>query len=68
MSESENKFLIQEVVDRLTYNGDEFRRALEDFLEAHPKKYEPEYNLGKIGETIREQRSGDSIPDRAILD
>lgn len=67
MSEAENKLLIQEVVDRLTYNGEEFRQALNEFLEAHPKKYEPEYNLGKIGETIREQRTGDDIPACGIL-
>src|SRR5688572_23676811 len=32
--------------DRLTYNGPEFTQALHEFLDLHPKKYEPEYNLG----------------------
>lgn len=59
MSETDKKDLIQEVVDRLTYNGDEFIDALQEFLSHHPKKYEPEYNLGVIGETIREQKEAE---------
>lgn len=60
MSIEDKKDIVQEVVDRLTYNGPEFTEALNEFLAQHPKKYEPEYNIGKIGETIRENRQSES--------